>query len=68
MACHVTIYTIVRGGNGLLPNHAALDKIRESSAIVKLVEASYKYTEPKPSKSMLLRRFGDVKVMYEPKK
>jgi hypothetical protein len=51
-----------------LPNHAALDKFRKSSAIGKLVEMSYKYTEPRPSKSVFLRRFSDVKVIYEPKK
>jgi hypothetical protein len=51
-----------------MPNHASLDKIRKSRAVAKLAEMSYKYTEPRPVKSMTLRRFSDLKVIYEPKK
>jgi hypothetical protein len=51
-----------------LPNHAALDKIRNSAAMAKLGEMSYKFTEPRPSKSVMLRRSSDVKIMFEPGK
>jgi hypothetical protein len=49
-----------------LPNHAALDKIRNSPSSAKLSEVSYKYTEPRPVKSVMLRRMSDVKIIYEP--
>ncbi len=51
-----------------LPDHAALDKLRGSEAIAKLSEASYEFTEPRPSKSVTLRKASDTKIIYEPKK
>jgi len=51
-----------------MPNHGSLDKIRKSPAMAKLVEISYKYSDPRPVKSVLLRKSSDIKVMYEPKK
>ncbi len=51
-----------------LPNHAAQDKLRNSAAIAKLAEMSYKFTEPRPSKSVMLRKSSDVKIIYEPAK
>ena len=51
-----------------MPNHAAMDKLRNSPAVVKLSEMSYKYVEFRPSKSVLLRKSSDVKVIYEPEK
>ena len=51
-----------------LPNHAAMDKMRKSAAISKLFEASYGFTESKPSKSVLLRKASDVKILFEPEK
>jgi len=51
-----------------LPNHAAMDKIRNSQATARLAETSYEFTEPKPSLSIVLRTARDVKIMFEPKK
>lgn len=51
-----------------LPNHAALDKLRNSAAIAKLEEMSHKFTESRPSKSVILRKSSDVKILYEPEK
>jgi len=51
-----------------LPNHAALDRLRNSAAIAKLSEASYEFTEPRPSKSVTLRKASDTKIIYEPEK
>jgi hypothetical protein len=51
-----------------MPNHAALDKLRKSRAIAKLAEISYKYTESRPVKSILLRKSSDARIIYEPKK
>lgn len=51
-----------------LPNHAALDRIRKSEAIQRMVEGSYEFIEPKPSKSVILRSASDVRIIYEPKK
>ncbi|HXW95630.1 MAG TPA: hypothetical protein VEJ19_07985 [Nitrososphaerales archaeon] len=51
-----------------MPNHAALDKIRNSKTGDKLWELSYKYVEPTPVKSVLLRLMNEVKVGYEPEK
>lgn len=51
-----------------LPNHAALDKIRNSAAVAKLAEASYKFIEPRPGKSVFLRKSSDAKILYEPEK
>lgn len=51
-----------------LPNHAAMDRIRNSTAIAKMGEASYELIEPKPSKSVVLRKAADAKTIYEPKK
>ncbi len=51
-----------------LPNHAALDKIRNSAAAAKLAEVSYKFAAPRPGKSVLLRKASDVKIIYEPEK
>ena len=51
-----------------MPNNAALDKLRKSAGMARLFEISYKYTEPRPVKSVLLRRSSDVKIIYEPEK
>ncbi len=51
-----------------LPSHAALDRMRNSPAAVKLAEISYKYSEFRPVKSVLLRKYSDVKIIYEPSK
>ena len=51
-----------------LPNHATLDKFRKAPSVAKLAEISYKYTVPRPVKSVLLRKSSDVKIIYEPKK
>ncbi len=51
-----------------MPNHAAFDKLRNSPSSNKLVEMTYKYTEPRPGRSMVLRKYSDVKVFWEPKK
>ena len=51
-----------------MPSHAALDKLRRSPAMAKLSEMTYKFIEPRPVKSILLRKFSDLKVFYEPKK
>ncbi len=51
-----------------LPNHAAMDKLRNSAALARLAEASYEFTEPRPSKSVVLRKASDTKVVFEPKK
>lgn len=51
-----------------LPNHAAMDRIRKSDAAAKLAEASYGFIESKPSKSVILRKASDVKIMFEPQK
>jgi hypothetical protein len=49
-----------------LPNHAAMDKIRNSEAMGKLAETSYEFVEPRPSKSVVLRNASDVKIMFDP--
>ena len=51
-----------------MPNHAAMDKIRDSPAAGKLAEMTYKYVEFRPQKSVLLRKSSDVKILYEPTK
>jgi hypothetical protein len=51
-----------------LPNHASLDKMRKSKALDKLTEVTYKFVEPRPQKSVILRAMNDVRVSYEPKK
>jgi hypothetical protein len=51
-----------------MPNHAALDKLRNSKAGDKMAELSYKYVEPRPSKSVILRLMNEVRVSYEPEK
>jgi hypothetical protein len=51
-----------------MPNHAALDKMRKSNAVNRLVEMTYKYIEFRPGKSVLLRAMNDVQVMWEPQK
>jgi hypothetical protein len=50
-----------------LPNHAALDKLRESLVMRKMVEMSYEYLEHRHTKSVIMRKISDVKVLYEPK-
>jgi hypothetical protein len=50
-----------------MPNRAALDKVK-GPEVAKLAEVSYKYTEPRPSKSMLLRKASDTTMIWEPKK
>jgi len=50
-----------------LPNRAALDKVG-GPAVARLAEMSYKYTEPRPSKSLILRKANEAKVIWEPKK
>ena len=50
-----------------LPNHAAMDKIRNSEAMGKLAETSYGFLEPRPRKSVVLRNASDVKIMFDPK-
>ena len=50
-----------------LPNRAALDKVG-GPAVAKLAEMSYKYIELRPSKSVLLRKVSDVRIIWEPKK
>ena len=51
-----------------LPNHAAMDKIRGSSAMPKLMESFHDLVEPRPTKSIVLRRASDTKILFEPKK
>lgn len=51
-----------------MPSRASLDKLRQSPAMAKLSEMTYKFVEPRPVKSILLRKFSDLKVFYEPKK
>jgi len=51
-----------------LPNHAAMDKIRKSETMARLAEASFGFIESKPSKSVILRKASDVKIMFEPQK
>jgi hypothetical protein len=51
-----------------MPSRASLDNLRQSPAMVKLSEMTYKFIEPKPRKSVLLRKFSDLKVFYEPKR
>jgi hypothetical protein len=51
-----------------LPDHAAMDKMRRSAAVSKLFEASHGFAESKPSKSVLLRKASDVKILFEPEK
>jgi len=51
-----------------LPNHAAMDKLRNSAAVASLGEASYGFMEPRPSKSVVLRKAADTKILFEPKK
>ncbi|HYB06903.1 MAG TPA: hypothetical protein VEB87_01970 [Nitrososphaerales archaeon] len=50
-----------------LPNRAALDKVGGPAA-AKLAEMSYKFVEPRPSKSVLVRKASDVRIIWEPKK
>ena len=50
-----------------LPNRAALDKVG-GPAVAKLAEMSYKFIEPRPSKSVLVRKVSDVRIIWEPKK
>jgi len=50
-----------------LPNRAALDKVGGPAA-AKLGEMSYKYLESRPTKSLLLRKANEAKVIWEPKK
>ena len=50
-----------------MPDHAALGKARNSTAFAKLGEASYKFVERRPFKSVILRTSSDSKVMWEPK-
>jgi hypothetical protein len=50
-----------------MPNHAALDKARNSAAFAKMGELSYKFVERRPFKSVTLRTASDSKVMWEPK-
>jgi len=50
-----------------MPNRAALDKLK-GPEVAKLAEISYKYTEPRPSKSILLRKASDTTIIWEPKK
>ena len=50
-----------------LPNRATLDKVGGPAA-AKLAEMSYKYAEPRPAKSLILRKANEAKVIWEPKK
>lgn len=50
-----------------VPNRAALDRMRESSAFGKLMEKTYGMTEPRPVMSRMLRTAKDVTIMYEPR-
>jgi hypothetical protein len=50
-----------------LPNRAALDKVG-GPAVAKLAEMSYKFIEPRPSKSVILRKAHEAKIIWEPKK
>jgi hypothetical protein len=50
-----------------MPNRAAIDKVW-GPAVAKLAEMTYKFTEPRPSKSMLLRKASDTRIIWEPKK
>ena len=50
-----------------LPNRAAMDKVG-GPAMAKLSEMSYKFVEPRPSKSQILRKAHEVKIIWEPKK
>lgn len=50
-----------------LPNRAALDKVG-GPAVAKLAEMSYKYIEPRPTKSLILRKAHEAKIIWEPKK
>ena len=50
-----------------LPNRAALDKVG-GPAVAKLAEMSFKYTEPRPVKSVILRKANEARIIWEPKK
>ena len=50
-----------------MPNHAALDKVRETNAFADLLRATYAMTEPNPNDSSYWRKAEETKVMWEPK-
>jgi hypothetical protein len=50
-----------------LPNRGALDKLR-GREVAKLLEMTYPFTEPRPTKSILLRKVRDTTIIWEPKK
>jgi hypothetical protein len=51
-----------------MPNHSALDKMRKSDAVNRLVGMTYKFVEYRPSKSVLLRKINDVMAWVPEKK
>jgi len=50
-----------------LPNRAALDKVG-GPAVAKLAETTFKFVEPRPSKSLLVRKANEARIIWEPKK
>jgi len=50
-----------------LPNRAAIDKVGGPAA-ARLAEITFKYIEPRPSKSVILRKANEAKIIWEPKK
>jgi hypothetical protein len=50
-----------------IDGYAILDKLRGSTSFANLVDMEHKYVEPQPTKSILMRRASDMKVMDEPK-
>lgn len=50
-----------------LPNRAALDKVG-GPAVARLMEMSHKYIETGPTKSLVLRKAHDARIIWEPKK
>jgi hypothetical protein len=50
-----------------LPNRAALDKVG-GPAVAKLSEMAFKFIEPRPTKSLLVRKANEAKVIWEPSK
>jgi hypothetical protein len=50
-----------------LPNRAALDKVGGPAA-AKLAEMSWKYMEPRPSKTLFVRKANEAHIIWEPKK
>jgi hypothetical protein len=50
-----------------LPNRAALDKVGGPAA-AKYAEMTFKFIEPRPQKSLLLRKANEARIIWEPKK